>query len=96
MDFQAILQKLKKVGEASKEVRKNKRKTKEKSEYDNRFLKFYHHNQARLLKERKSLYYQKKEKGICVRCSRKVQEGIIFCDYHQQKQAGYNKQARAK
>lgn len=96
MDFKTILQKLKKVGEESKESRKSRIKTKESSEYANRFLKFYHHNQGRLLKERKSLYYHKKQNGICVRCSRKVQEGIIFCDYHQQKQAGYNKQARSK
>ena len=65
-------------------------------QYSNRFLKFYHNNQDRLLKERKSLYHEKKQKGICVRCSKKALEGIIFCDYHQHKQVGYNKQARTK
>ncbi len=69
---------------------------KSEEEYANRFLKFYHNNKGRLLKERKSSYYDKKKNGICVRCSRKALEGIIFCDYHQQKQVGYNKQARAK
>ena len=85
MVFEKIFQKLK---EAAAE--KNDPK------YADRFLKFYHHNQDRLLKERKSLYYEKKKNGICVRCSRKALEGIIFCDYHQQKQIGYNKQARMK
>ena len=64
--------------------------------YANRFLKFYHTNKDKLLKERKSSYHEKKKNGICVRCNRKALEGIIFCDYHQQKQVGYNKQARTK
>ena len=85
MVFEKIFQKLK---EATAE--KNNPK------HVNRFLKFYHHNKVRLLTERKSLYYEKKKNGICVRCDRKVLEGIIFCDYHQQKQVSYNKQARTK
>ncbi len=68
----------------------------EDQKYPNRFLKFYHNNKGRLLKERKSSYYEKKKNGICVRCNRNALEGIIFCDYHQQKQVGYNKQARKK
>ena len=68
----------------------------ENKKYANRFLKFYHNNKNRLLKERKSLYHEKKKNGICVRCNSKVLEGIIFCDYHQQKQVGYNQQARSK
>ena len=85
MVFEKILQKLK---EATTE--KNNQK------YSNRFLKFYPTNKGRLLKERKSLYSEKKKNGICVRCNAKALEGIIFCDYHQQKQVGYNKQARSK
>lgn len=77
-------------------LEKLKRKVGEEKKYPNRFLKFYHHNQGRLLQERKSLYHEKKKKGICVRCNKPVIEGIIFCEYHQQKQAGYNKQAREK
>ena len=65
-------------------------------EHSNRFLKFYHNNKGRLLKERKSLYYQKKQKGLCVRCNKKVLQDIIFCEYHQQKQVTYNKVARQK
>ncbi len=84
MGFKDLLQKLRRVSE------KNDQK------YPNRFLKFYHNNQGRLLKERKSLYHEKKQKGICVRCSKNALEGIIFCEYHQQKQVGYNKQARTK
>ncbi|MEK6905360.1 MAG: hypothetical protein AABX24_03070 [Nanoarchaeota archaeon] len=84
MGFKDLLQKLKGVSEKNDQ------------EYPNRFLKFYHNNQGRLLKERKSLYHEKKQKSICVRCSKKALEGIIFCDYHQQKQVGYNKQARTK
>ena len=82
MVFKRLLQKLR--GEGKEE------------EYPNRFLKFYHANKSRLLKERKSSYDNKKKNGICVRCSNKALEGIVFCDYHQQKQAGYNKQARTK
>ena len=83
MGLKDLLQKLKSGPEP-----KNKK-------YDNRFLKFYHHNKGRLLKERKWLYHDKKKNGICVRCMRKALEGIIFCDYHQQKQVGYNKEARS-
>ncbi len=64
--------------------------------YPNRFVKFYHLNKKRLQKERNSIYFRKKEQGICVRCHRKASEGIIFCEYHQQKQIEYNKQARSK
>lgn len=83
MMFEKILQKL-------------KGSTKDSEKYANRFIKFYYNNKARLLKYRKSLYYQKKQKGICVRCNRAALEGIVFCDYHQQKQVEYNKQARMK
>jgi len=65
-------------------------------EYDNRFLKFYHINKKRLNKERRSKYQIHKEKGLCVRCSKPSIEGIVFCDYHQSKQKGYNAKARAK
>jgi len=60
----------------------------------NRFLKFYYEHKKRLLKERKSAYYERKKSGICVRCQRKVVPSIIFCSYHQQKQVGYNEKAR--
>lgn len=65
-------------------------------EYDNRFLKFYHGNKKRLLKERKKSYYGRRKEGICVRCSEKAVAGIIFCSYHQQKQVKYNKKARGR
>lgn len=71
-------------------------KRKEEKEYPDRFVKFYHLNQKRLIQERRSLYHQKKEQGICVRCHQKAQEGIVFCEYHKQKQVGYNHKARAK
>ena len=71
-----------------------KRKEETKEEYTNRFLKFYHRNQKRLLKERKKSYYDRRKEGICVRCSEKVVSGIIFCPYHQQKQVEYNQKAR--
>lgn len=63
--------------------------------HPNRFLRFYHLNKDRLLKERKKTYYDKRKEGICVRCSRKAVSGIIFCSYHQQKQAEYNQKARS-
>ena len=85
----------------SKETKSKKRKTvKAKttvdSKYPNRFLKFYHNNRERLLKERKMLYHEKLEAGICVRCNNQAVEGIKFCSYHQAKQKEYNKKARAK
>mgnify|MGYP001616553970 CR=1 FL=1 len=67
-----------------------------KEEYSNRFVRFYHLNQKRLIQERRSLYHEKKDKGICVRCNKPALEGIIFCEFHQQKQAGYNQKAREK
>ena len=91
MGLKELLQKLKKTVEVGKE-----KKTKQSERYPNRFLKFYHHNKDRLLKERKSLYHEKKQKGVCVRCHRQALAGIVFCEYHQQKQVVYNKQARTK
>jgi len=67
-----------------------------KEEYPNRFLKFYHLNKKRLIKERRKNYSQKQKSGICVRCQKPVVPGIIFCEYHQQKQKEYNRQAREK
>lgn len=69
---------------------------KSKEAYPNRFLKFYHINKKRLARERRTLYHQKKESGICARCKKKAVEGIVFCEYHQQKQKEYNKKARSK
>ena|GEM_PF-2749505 len=107
--FKELLQKLKKVQQAaasrtkkktkkakSKKTTKLKSINKSDQQLPNRFLKFYHNNKGRLLKERKSLYHDKKRNGICVRCSKKVLVGIIFCEYHQQKQVFYNKQARQR
>ena len=82
MVFKEIFQKLKEIN-------------KDEKDYPNRFLKFYHKHQGRLLKERKSAYYQNKKEGICVRCIKPVLEGIAFCEYHQQKQVAYNKKARS-
>lgn len=92
MGLKELLQKIKETAAVAKPGPEKKKN----STYPNRFVKFYHDNKGRLSKERKSLYYQKKQKGICVRCNRKVQEGIIFCDYHRQKQVSYNQKARAK
>ena len=102
MAFKDFLQKLKKKVIEAKPKKKTEKKKDSGSDsnnsnlYPNRFLKFYHHNKGRLLKERKSLYQDKKRNGICVRCNKKASEGIIFCGYHQQKQVVYNQQARKK
>lgn len=79
----------------SKSLGKKKDKLSDK-DYPNRFVKFYHINQKRLNDERRSLYQQKRDAGICVRCGRKAEEGIIFCSYHRKIQKGYNKKAREK
>ena len=67
-----------------------------KEQYSNRFLKFYHLNKDRLLKERKTSYTKRKKGGICVRCKKPSLPNIVFCTYHKQKHKGYNKKARAK
>ncbi len=69
---------------------------KEEEKYPNRFLKFYHNNKKRLNKERRGSYSERKKAGICVRCSKEALKGIVFCDYHQNKQKSYNKKARSK
>jgi len=67
-----------------------------KKKYPNRFLKFYHQNKKQLNQERRSSYLEKKKEGLCTRCKRKAVSGIVFCEYHQQKQQQYNKNAREK
>ncbi|HLD72651.1 MAG TPA: hypothetical protein VJA23_03625 [Candidatus Nanoarchaeia archaeon] len=64
--------------------------------YSNRFLKFYYLNQNKLNKERRKSYSYRKGKGICVRCKQKSLPGIIFCEFHQQKQQTYNYRSRHK
>jgi hypothetical protein len=64
--------------------------------YPNRFLKFYHQNKKRLNKERRGSYTGRKSSGTCVRCKKPALRGIVFCEYHQQKQKEYNKKARSK
>ena len=66
-----------------------------KKQYPNRFLKFYHENKGRVNKTRRSIYTEHRKAGLCVRCSKKVVAGIVFCSYHQQKQNQYNKKARS-
>lgn len=74
----------------------SKFKKKEEKKYPNRFLKFYHENQSRLNKERRSTYSEKKAAGICVRCNKKALSGIVFCEFHQKLQKKYNQKARSK
>jgi len=73
-----------------------KLKKKEEKKYPNRFLKHYYLNQEKLNKERRGSYSERKKAGICVRCSRKVVSGIVFCEFHQKLQKGYNRKARGK
>ncbi len=68
----------------------------EEKEFQNRFVKFYHLNKKRLIKERRSAYYDKKKQGLCVRCNRKAVQGILFCEYHRQRQKSYNQISRSK
>ena len=77
-----------------KMLRKLLEKLRIKKRAPNRFLRFYYHNKRRLLRERKGEYYNKKKEGICVRCSKPIVKGIIFCLYHQEKQKGYNTKSR--
>ena len=68
--------------------------TKKEKKYPNRFLKFYYENKDDLLKERKSLYYERQKAGICVRCKKPALSGVVFCEYHQLKHKEYNTKAR--
>ncbi len=72
------------------------KETEESSKYPNRFVKFYHLNKEKLNKERRGSYSTRRKDGICVRCKRKVVPGIVFCEYHQEKQKEYNKKARSE
>lgn len=69
---------------------------KEEKKYPNRFLKHYYLHQDKLNKERRGSYSERKKAGICVRCHHKAVSGIVFCDFHQKLQKGYNKKAREK
>ena len=65
-----------------------------KKKYPNRFLKFYHQNKEQLNENRRLSYSERKSLGVCVRCKNKALKGIVFCEYHQSKQKGYNQKAR--
>lgn len=80
----------KKTGESGAENKSMETK------YPNRFLKFYYLNQNKLNKGRRKSYSNRKGKGICVRCKQKALPGIIFCEFHQQKQQTYNYRSRHK
>ena len=99
MVIQKIFNKIKDIKDSKQKdssLTKKRRKKKSKEEYENRFQKFYHLNKKRLNKERRESYNVRMRRGICVRCSKKVVKGIVFCEYHQQKQKEYNKKARDK
>jgi hypothetical protein len=91
----------KKKNKSNKKSKKNKTPAQSSvqsstKEYPNRFLKFYHLNQKRLNQERRGSYNDRKKAGICVRCQKKAQPGIVFCEHHQTLQKGYNAKARGK
>jgi hypothetical protein len=99
MSFKEWFKKIKKERDAKKKEEEklaNKQKAAEDSDYKNRFVKFYHLNKERLIKERRGSYSERRNSGICVRCKRKVVPGIVFCEYHQAKQREYNQKARKK
>jgi len=72
----------------------NKVRGKKSKDYPNRFLKFYHLNRKRLIKERRSAYAAKRKRGVCVRCSKKALKNLVFCSYHRDKQKEYNRIAK--
>jgi len=80
----------------TREEPKEEKKEESSSEYPNRFLKFYYQNKERLNQERRGSYSSRKKDGTCVRCKQKSLPGIVFCEYHQQKQKEYNLKARKK
>ena len=66
------------------------------TDYKNRHLKHYYKNKSKLLYERKSLYQEKLEANICVRCNEKAKQNKKLCTYHINKQKEYNKAWRSK
>ena len=66
------------------------------TDYKNRHLKHYHNNKSKLLKQRKSLYNQKLEANICVRCNQTAQTNKKLCTYHINKQKEYNRKSRQR
>jgi|GEM_PF-1911083 len=54
-------------------------------EFKDRFQKFYFVHRGDLNNERRRLYLQKKARGICVRCKRKVVKGSVFCADHRKR-----------
>ncbi|MFH0700907.1 MAG: hypothetical protein V2A62_00555 [Candidatus Woesearchaeota archaeon] len=104
MKIKEWLKKFKREESGKKEEKKKEEKTEvvnvkesgENKEYPNRFLKFYHLNKERLNQQRRGGYSGHKKEGMCVRCKQKALPGIVFCEYHQQKQKEYNQMARKK
>ncbi len=95
MVIKKLFGKISRMGNKSTPKTKRSKKTSS-GKFKNRFHKFYHLNKKRLNKERRSSYSKRANKGICVRCSKKVVRGIVFCTYHKAKQKEYNAKARAK
>ncbi len=52
------------------------------SEFKDRFQKFYYEHRKRLNEERRTLYQERKKKGLCVRCGQKAEKGSVFCKRH--------------
>lgn len=94
MKIKEWLKKFKREEETKKEEVKSA--SSKDSEYSNRFVKFYHLNKERLNTERRGSYTERHKAGVCVRCKNKALPGIVFCEYHQNKQKEYNKKARIK
>lgn len=96
MKIKEWLKKFKREEKEKKEEKKEDLGVKEPKEYPNRFVKFYHLNKERLNQQRRGGYSGHKKEGMCVRCKQKALLGIVFCEYHQQKQKEYNHKAREK
>ncbi len=91
-----VKKEVKKRKPRSVSLRRRSSRSLDKEEFENRFQKFYHLNKRRLNKERRGNYKRKAKSGICVRCSKKIVPGIVFCSYHQAKQKEYNAKARKR
>ena len=57
----------------------------------NRFQKFYYLHRPAINTFRRSLYKDRKKKGICVKCTKKSLKTSIFCALHLRKSRVYNK-----
>ncbi len=52
------------------------------ADFKDRFQKFYFEHRERLNNERRRLYVERKQTGLCVRCGKNAMKNSVFCRHH--------------